>query len=71
MRIEHLSKNYGTETVLSDLSAEIGCGVTCLMAPSGSGKTTLLRLLLGLERPDSGTITAGDIQTDAPEIPHR
>ena len=56
MRIEHLSKNYGTETVLSDLSAEIGCGVTCLMAPSGSGKTTLLRLLLGLERPDSGSI---------------
>ena len=28
------------------------------MAPSGTGKTTLLRILLGLERPDAGSVTA-------------
>ena len=30
----------------------------CLMAPSGAGKTTLLRILMGLERPDRGKVTA-------------
>ena len=56
MRIEHLTKRFGSETVLSDLSLEISDGVTCLMAPSGRGKTTLLRILLGLEKADSGTM---------------
>ena len=41
--------------MLSDaLTAPVG--VYCLMAPSGAGKTTLLRILLGLEKPDSGQV---------------
>ena len=56
MRIEHLTKRFGSETVFSDLTLEISSGVTCLMAPSGRGKTTLLRILLGLEKADSGTL---------------
>lgn len=57
MKLEHICKAYGEKTVLSEISFEIGPGVTCLMAPSGSGKTTLLRILLGLEQADSGTLT--------------
>ena len=43
----------------SFFSATLSAGkrITGLMAPSGAGKTTLLRLLMGLETPDSGTIT--------------
>lgn len=55
--VKHVWKSFDGEAVLEDVcfSAESGA-VTCVMAPSGSGKTTLLRLLLGLERPDSGTV---------------
>ncbi len=56
IRVEGLCKSYGGKTVLDGLTAVFSEGITCVAAPSGSGKTTLLRLLLGLERPDAGTI---------------
>ena len=54
--VRNLCKSFGEQMVLRDLSFTAGPGITCVMAPSGSGKTTLLRILLGLERPDSGTV---------------
>lgn len=57
LRVEMLCKAYGGESVLTDVSFTAGVGVTCIMAPSGTGKTTLLRILLGLERADSGTVS--------------
>lgn len=55
--VSGLYKAYGELPVLKhlDLSFAPG-GVYCLMAPSGAGKTTLLRILLGLEKPDSGQV---------------
>lgn len=59
LRAEHLWKSYGGAEVLRDVSLTVTAGEpVCLMAPSGTGKTTLLRLLMGLERPDRGRITA-------------
>ena len=56
--IQNLSKRCGEKQVLQDLSVRIPQGSVCaIMAPSGTGKTTLLRLILGLEQPDSGTIS--------------
>ena len=56
--LEDVSKSYGEKRVLSHFSWRIPYGSGCaVMAPSGVGKTTLLRLLLGLEKPDAGTIT--------------
>ena len=55
--VEHLCKAYGGAVVLEDVNMTLRPGVTCLMAPSGAGKTTLIRILLGLERADSGTVT--------------
>ena len=53
-----LCKAYGANKVLENFSTVIPAGkVTCMMAPSGRGKTTLLRLVMGLEQPDSGTIS--------------
>jgi len=44
---------------LSDVSLEIGPGVTAILGHSGAGKTSLLNLLVGFEHPDSGTISNG------------
>lgn len=57
VRVEQLSKSYDGVPVLENVTFTAAEGVTCVMAPSGTGKTTLLRILLGLERPDSGAVT--------------
>ncbi len=57
IRVEGLSKRFGDVNVLDDVSLELrDGGVTVLMGPSGSGKTTLAHILLGLIRPDAGSI---------------
>lgn len=54
--MEHLSKRFGTETVLTDFCWRVE-GPTVLMGASGIGKTTLLRILMGLETADSGSVS--------------
>lgn len=53
-----LCKSYNGQQVLHNVTFTAGPGVTCIMAPSGGGKSTLLHILLGLVKPDSGTIQA-------------
>ena len=60
IRAAHVHKSYGGIAVLRDVTFSAGPGVTCVEGPSGSGKTTLLRLLLGLEKPDGGSISGAD-----------
>ncbi|MBO5340758.1 MAG: ATP-binding cassette domain-containing protein [Oscillospiraceae bacterium] len=58
IKVEHVSLSFGDKAVLADFSLTLPAhGVTVLCGPSGCGKTTLLRLLAGLERPDSGSIS--------------
>ena len=58
IELKNVSKSYDGKPVLQDFSAVFPEGkVSAIMAPSGKGKTTLLRLILGLEAPDSGSIT--------------
>ena len=56
VRGEHLTKHWGRTTALSDASFSIGPGVTGLVGANGAGKTTLLGMVLGLHRPDGGSI---------------
>src|SRR3954463_2981554 len=44
-----------------DLDIERG-RLTAVMGPSGSGKSTLMHLLAGLDHPDAGTVTIGDVE---------
>jgi ABC-2 type transport system ATP-binding protein len=51
-----LTKSYGRKTVVDGLTFQVHTGrVTGFLGPNGAGKSTTMRLLLGLERPDSGT----------------
>ena len=57
IKVDHVSKAYGKQQVLRDLSCVLPEGkTTCIRGNSGCGKTTLIRLLLGLDIPDKGKI---------------
>ncbi len=58
MKLTELCFAYGPKRILEEFSLELpDSGVTALAGPSGCGKTTLLRLLAGLARPQSGTLS--------------
>ncbi|HWK78637.1 ABC transporter ATP-binding protein [Microbacterium sp.] len=60
IEFDRATKRFGAVAAVSDFSARIGPGVvTGFLGPNGAGKTTTLRMLLGLERPTSGTATIG------------
>ncbi|WP_310604738.1 ATP-binding cassette domain-containing protein [Anaerosporobacter sp.] len=55
--VKNICKTYDNQTVLKDLSCSFSSGtIHCIMGESGKGKTTLLRILMGLERADSGEL---------------
>lgn len=57
VRLEGVSKAYGSLKVLREIDLEIPAAqIVSIIGPSGSGKSTLLRLLMTLDRPDSGTM---------------
>ncbi len=57
LKIEHLSKAFGTNQVLKDIDFQVNSGdVTSIIGASGSGKSTLLRCINLLETPTSGKI---------------
>ncbi|RSN25623.1 ABC transporter [Amycolatopsis sp. WAC 04169] len=56
LKFDRLTKRRGSATILSDVSFEARPGrVTGFLGPNGAGKSSTLRILLGLDRPTSGT----------------
>ncbi|CAN5658021.1 hypothetical protein BH23GEM9_BH23GEM9_23630 [soil metagenome] len=57
IRIRGLKKQFGRLPVLRSLDLDIAKGqVTAILGPNGAGKTTIIKSVLGLVRPDAGTI---------------
>jgi ABC-2 type transport system ATP-binding protein len=55
--LQHLTKRYGSVTAVNDLSLQLESGeIVAFLGPNGAGKTTTIDMLLGLARPDSGTV---------------
>ena len=56
IEVRGLTKRFGTTVAVDDLSFTVGPGrVTGFLGPNGAGKTTTMRVILGLDRPTSGS----------------
>ncbi|PYO57741.1 MAG: hypothetical protein DMD83_07650 [Candidatus Rokuibacteriota bacterium] len=72
LRVEHLSKAFGTTVVLKDVSLSVDRGeILIIVGPSGSGKTTLLRCIQCLEFPDRGAIVLDGVSFGTGDGPDR
>jgi ABC-type sugar transport system ATPase subunit len=57
LRVEHVSKNYGAVTALTDINLRLGHGeVLGLIGDNGAGKSTLLKIICGFQPPSSGQL---------------
>jgi len=67
VRVEGLSKSFGTHEVLRDITLEVAPGeIFVLMGPSGSGKSVLLKHIVGLETPSAGRVTVDGLDAADP-----
>ena len=65
LRIRGLTKSYGTTRALDELSLDVSLGACYgLVGPNGSGKSTTMRAVVGLVRPDAGTIEVCGARVD-------
>ncbi|UFN43590.1 sulfate/molybdate ABC transporter ATP-binding protein [Nocardioides okcheonensis] len=68
IHVSGLNKKFGDFVALDDVNVTIPTGqLTALLGPSGGGKSTLLRIIAGLEKADSGTVTIEG--TEATHLP--
>ncbi len=62
IEVQNLSASYGDTVVLRDISLSVKHGeIMVIMGQSGCGKTTFLRHLMGLQKPNAGRISIGDL----------
>jgi ABC-2 type transport system ATP-binding protein len=57
IRVDGVSRWFGSVVAVSDVTFDVGPGITGLLGPNGAGKTTLLRMMTGLAATSNGTIT--------------
>jgi ABC-2 type transport system ATP-binding protein len=58
IEIDHVTKRYGEKVAIEDLTFSVQPGViTGFLGPNGAGKSTTMRIVLGLDRPETGTAT--------------
>lgn len=58
VEVEDLTKSFGSSTIWSDVSLTLPAGeISVLLGPSGTGKSVLLKSIIGLLKPEKGSIT--------------
>ncbi len=66
LEIKGVSKSFGKRKVLSDVSFTADAGqITGFLGPNGAGKTTAIKVILGLLKADSGTVTINGYDINA------
>ncbi|MEZ5904570.1 MAG: energy-dependent translational throttle protein EttA [Geminicoccaceae bacterium] len=61
VKFDHVSKGFGDRLLIDDLSFELPPGgIVGVIGANGAGKTTLFRMIMGEEKPDSGSVSKGD-----------
>ena len=55
--LEQVTKNYGNVQGISNISLDIGKGITGILGPNGAGKSTTMKMILGLSKPSRGRVT--------------
>ncbi len=72
IQVKGVSRWFGSVVAVSEVSFDIGPGITGLLGPNGAGKTTLLRMMTGLARTSTGTVTVfGEPVRDNPPLYRR
>jgi ABC-2 type transport system ATP-binding protein len=72
IEVHTLTKRYGSSLAVDDLTFTVSPGmVTGFLGPNGAGKSTTMRLILGLDRADSGTATIGGVRYRDLDLPMR
>jgi ABC-2 type transport system ATP-binding protein len=72
IRVDRVSRWFGSVVAVSDVTFDIGPGITGLLGPNGAGKTTLLRMMTGLADVSSGSVTVfGEPVRDNPPLYRR
>jgi len=69
LKIDKVSKSFSNKLVVDNISLELNKpGVFGLLGTNGAGKTTTIRMLLGILKKDSGTITWNDSEVDRKKV---
>ena len=61
LEVEHVSKGYGDQLLIDDLSFSVPKGaIVGIIGGNGAGKSTLFRMISGTDQPDNGTVRLGE-----------
>src|ERR1700675_1808385 len=63
LEVSGLTKRFGGLVAVKDMAFNVDAGkILGLIGPNGSGKSTVMKLIMGIERPDAGSVRIGGVE---------